>query len=342
MNLVTGATGIIGSHVALKLLQEGKPVIACKQKGSNISKTENLFRYYTSDYKLFFQKIKWVELDLEDIFSIEDALDGIVNVYHCAGLVSFHSKDTKKLYQVNELGTRNLVNGCLHKKIKAFCHVSSIAAIHNPDFAGTLNEEVFWKTSGKESHYARSKYNGEREIWRAIEEGLNAVIVNPGVVISPGFWEQSSSTIFNTCFRGNKFYTNGSGAFISAMDVAACMFFLIENNIYRQRFILIENNYSFKEILSQIQKNFKLLPPNIEVKGLILKFGWLTDSVLSFLTGREQRLTKAMLHSSQNKQLYSNKKLLSHINFPLTPIQRQLEHICRLYLADKSSKGSSI
>ena len=179
MNLVTGATGILGSHVVLALLQSNQPVTACKQKTGDIKKIQELFAYYTPDHQTLFERIKWVDVDICDIFSIEEALQGIANVYHCAGFVSFSGRDRKKLRLVNETGTKNMVDACLHMGVKAFCHVSSIGTLHNLDYMGTLTEEVFWKKSGKESDYAISKYNAEREVWRGMEEGLNAVIVNP-------------------------------------------------------------------------------------------------------------------------------------------------------------------
>ncbi|MGZ4090066.1 MAG: NAD-dependent epimerase/dehydratase family protein [Bacteroidia bacterium] len=191
MNLVTGATGIIGSHVVLKLLQANKPVVAARQKNSDVAAVEKLFAYYTKESARLFQKIKWVEVDVCDIFSVEEALDGITIVYHCAGYISFDRRNREKLFKINEGGTANVVNACLLKNV-TLCHVSSIATINNLDYKDNLDETVFWKTSGRESDYAVSKYNAEREVWRGIEEGLRAVIVNPGVVLSPGFWNQSS------------------------------------------------------------------------------------------------------------------------------------------------------
>ena len=191
MNLITGATGIVGAHVALQLLLQNKPVVAIKREGSDVSKTKKLFSYYTSEADVLFNKIKWINADLNDIYSLLDALDGIETVYHCAGFVSFNSKDNKQMHRVNSDGTANMVNACLEKNIKAFCHVSSIATLQNPDIKKNIDETVYWKSSPYASDYAISKYNGEREVWRGIEEGLNAVIVNPGIILSPGFWSQS-------------------------------------------------------------------------------------------------------------------------------------------------------
>ncbi len=334
MNLVTGATGIIGSHVVLELLQTGQEVVACKRKQSDTKKTEKLFSYYSTEYKKLFAKIKWIELDIFDSFSVEEALFGIKNVYHCAGLVSFNNRDKKKLFQINELGTRNIVNACLQEKVETLCHVSSLSVMHNLDFKLPITEEVFWKSSGKESNYAKSKYNAEKEVWRGMEEGLNAVIVNPGIVLSPGFWNQSSSTIFNTCYRGNKFYTSGKSAFVAAADVAKIMIELVEKRQFGNRYILSENNYSFKEVFDKIQTCFDKPVPTIRANMAILKVGWLVDSIISFVSGKSPILTMSVIHSSQNRQTYSNKKINHTLNYRFKAISREIEDICASYLIE--------
>ncbi|PBQ31772.1 NAD-dependent epimerase [Sphingobacteriaceae bacterium] len=342
MNLVTGATGIVGSHVVLALLQNNQQVIACKQKNSNTQRVENLFAYYTPDYKVLFDKIKWVDVDICDVFSIEEALTNITNVYHCAGFVSFNPKDRKKLFSVNESGTRNVVDACLHKGIKALCHVSSIGTIHNLDYTQILTEEVFWKKSGKESDYATSKYNAEREVWRGIEEGLNAVIVNPGVILAPGFWDQSSSRLFDSSYNGNKFYTNGLGSYIAATDVAKVMIRLVTEGLFGQRFILVENNYTFHNILSHIQTSFKKPAPAINASQSLLATARVLEGFLSLFTGKERKITKALSNSAFNKQLFSNQKVKTALNIEFRPTHEVIGEICTYYLSEKAKLKSSL
>lgn len=341
MNLVTGATGILGSHVLLHVLQNNQPVLAARQKTSDTKAVEKLFSYYTTDYKALFEKIKWVEIDLRDIYSIEDALEGVDTVYHCAGFVSFDKRDRKKLIDINEGGTRNLVNACLKKKTNALCHVSSIGVINNLDYTNDLNEDVFWKRSGNESDYAISKYNAEREVWRGIEEGLNAVIVNPGVILGPGFWNQSSARIFNTCYKGTKFYAPGTTAYIAAPDVARLMVELIQQTKFGQRFILAENNYSFKHIFELIHKNFNKPLPTIGATRLMLNLGRRLDNLRSFFTGKAPTLTKALVNSALNSQKYSNKKLLSLLQFSFSPVEKTLHDICAIYLSEQDHSNTS-
>ena len=334
MNLITGATGLIGSHVAYRLLIEEKPVFAIKQSTSDINKTKKLFSYYTADYENLFKKIKWIEADISDIYSLIDVLEGIEVVYHCAGFVSFDKKDIKRLYKINDEGTANIVNACLEKRIKMLCHVSSIATLQNPDITKNIDESVYWKFSPNASDYAISKYNGEREVWRGMEEGLNAVIVNPSIVLGPGFWNQSSSKLFTTCYHGNSFYTNGSGAVVSALDVANCMITLVNKNHSGKRYILSENNYTFKEICSVIQKLFDKKEPTISAGKPLLTLAKWTENILKTFTGKPQIMTNSMINSLLEKNSYNNNRIKKEIGFEFTPFSDTAKIICSAYIND--------
>lgn len=335
MNLVTGATGIIGSHVVLELLKRGQPVVACRQVTSDLTKVKKLFSFYGPDSEALFQNIKWVEVDIRDVYSIEDALEGITTVYHCAGLVSFNKKDRKKLMDINETGTANVVTACLTKKISCLCHISSIGAINNLDHSEALHEGVFWKTSGKESDYAISKYNGERQVWRGIEEGLNAIIVNPGVVLSPGFWDQSSSRLFETCYRGSLFYTTGSTGYVAATDVATVMVELVSKRLYGERYIVIENNYTFQHIFNQIHKNFGKQLPRFKASRTLMRLGRYAENFISFFRVKNPVITSALINSAFNKQTYSNQKVTKALEYPFKPVDQVIATICQAYLNEK-------
>lgn len=333
MNLITGATGIIGSHVALKLLLAGKPVVACKTKTSDTLKTQKLFSYYAPNYKQLFDQITWVEADVLDIYSIEEALHGISRVYHCAGYVSFDKRNRQKLFKINEGGTANVVNACLEKNV-VLCHVSSIVTINNLDYRESLDESVFWKTSGRESDYAISKYNAEREVWRGIEEGLKAVIVNPGVVLSPGFWEQSSARIFSTCYKGNMFYTLGNVGLVSASDVAEAMIRLTEGQHYANRYILVEKNYTFRQLFNMVQEGFGVKKPSVNASRFILQIGRIADGIISKLQNREPALTQSIINSAMNKQQLSNQKIKKALGFDFEPADPLIKKICDFYRND--------
>lgn len=344
VNLITGTTGLLGSHVVLKLLQQGKTVVAAKQSSSDLSKIKHCFSYYTKDVETLFNKIKWVDLDITDVYSIEEALKGVEHVYHCAGFVSFLEKDFPKLTLLNETGTANLVNACVANlpdgkagKITSFCHVSSLSTINNADYEGELSERIFWKTSGKESSYAISKYNAEREVWRGIEEGLNAVIVNPGFILAPGFWKQSSGKIFSFCKKGNMFYTDGSTAYVDVNDVVEVMVQLMDKQIFNERFILVENSYTFKDIFTQIQKKFGKPAPFFKSGKFLLQLGRMADGILSKITGKDRVLTSNTIRTAVGHKKYSNSKVKSALSFSFKPVNEVLNGICEHFENDLKS-----
>lgn len=333
MNVVTGASGIVGSHVLMRLLLENKPVTACFGPSSNNAPTKKLFSYYGNES--LFEKIKWIEVDLLDQFSVDEALNGAKHVYHCAGLVSFNSKDRKKLFDINEKGTANVVNACLQSGAQ-LCFVSSVATINNADYAADLTEEVFWKKSGRESDYAISKYNAEREVWRGMEEGLSAVIVNPGVILSPGFWDQSSSRLFSATHEGIKYYTNGIAGYVTARDVAQIMILLMEQRQFGNRYILVEGNYSYQKILTKISEGLGKKAPNREASLKEMKFAYYLEKVVGLFTGKSPRISKPMIQSAFNKQGYSSSKIKGALKYNFSSTMSEIETICKLYLQERS------
>lgn len=323
--VVTGATGIVGSHVTMHLLDSGHSVIACKRSQSSLKSLEELFLSCGKQHLL--QKIEWKEADINDVYALDDVIRNAKGVFHCAGMVSFLRSDRQSLKKINTDGTLNVVSACLHANVP-LCFVSSIATLNNTDVKGELTESVFWKRSGKESDYAISKYNAEREVWRAMEEGLEAVIVNPGVVLSEGFRNHSSSAIFDRIRKGLRFYTKGSTAYVAATDLAKAMVMLMEKKKFGQRYIVTEGNYSFHEILTAIAKALEVTPPKTEAGRSLLNLAGFLENVVSFVLGKNAQLSSALINSLLSESRYSNKKISIESGMQFTPIKAEIERIC--------------
>src|SRR5690606_6511664 len=203
MVLVTGGTGLVGAHLLLRLLQSGVAVKAIHRKTSNLKEIEKIFGYYTENAPELFQKILWIEADLNDLPTLDEAFKGITHVYHCAGLISFDPNDYELLRTINTEGTKNIVNLCLAHNIQKICQVSSIAAIGRTLDGQAATEETDWTLEGA-NVYALSKMDSELEVWRGSQEGLAVVIVNPGVIIGPGFWDSGTGLLFQNGFKARK------------------------------------------------------------------------------------------------------------------------------------------
>lgn len=333
MNLVTGASGILGSFVLAELVKQGKRVVPCKQQNSSLDGVKQVFQLYFENNEEKFNSLQWRDLDVLNLGSIEAALEDVTAVYHCAGLVSFKSSQRRRLFQVNEQGTANLVNMCLQKPEIIFCHVSSIITLNNKDYKGPLDEQVYWKSNGHESDYALSKYNGEREVWRGMEEGLQAVIVNPGLILAPGFWQQSSANLLHLLYKGNRFYTKGIVAPVMVMDVARIMILLMNQKHFGKRFIIVENNYSYKQFFEFIRKGFAYKGRLFPIPENLMKWLAFLERILSFFIGRDPRFTPAFLRSLHNKQSYSNESIVKTLNYSFEPLESGIHGLCSRYVA---------
>ena len=250
MIFVTGGTGLVGSHVLLKLAQQSKEFKALKRESSSLDVCKRIFSYYNSDD--LFVKINWVNGDVNDIPSLEEGMKDCNFLIHCAGIVSFSPSDIKLLQKVNIEGTQNIMNVALVSGIKKVGFISSIAALGRNSTFGLVDEECYFQATKKDSNYAHSKYFSEQEVWRASAEGLDVVIVNPSVILGPGDWTRGSSKIFQRIFNGLIFYTEGSTGYVDVSDVAESIIQLLFSDIKNERFIVSGANLKYRDCFDRI------------------------------------------------------------------------------------------
>lgn len=247
-------------------------------------------------------------------------------VYHCAALVSFRKKDFRLMMNINRKGTANIVNVCLDLKIKKLCYVSSTAAVGKVrngtiEFAVESNK---WIQSPLTSGYSISKYSAEKEVWRGIEEGLNAVIINPSIIFGPGDWNESSLSIFRTLKSGLKFYTKGSNAFVDVRDVVRAMITLQNSEINSERFLCTGTNIKFYDLFLLIAKELKVKPPSIFANSFMCGLAWRISALLS-LIGKKSALTRESVKSSQDNVEYDCSKIIKAIGLDFTSIEKTIE-----------------
>jgi len=334
MILVTGGTGLLGSHLLFELIRLGKPVRALKRERSDTSMVHKIFAYYLPDPDESFRKIEWVDCDLLDFTALEDALDGVSEIYHCGGMVSFHPKDHPLMLKVNIEGTANLVNLSFEKKIRKFLYVSSVATLGRNHSAGLTDEETYWKTSIKNTAYSISKYGGEREIWRGMEEGLNAVIVNPSVILGPGFWDGNSG-LFTLLQKGLKYYPKGLNGYVDVKDVVKSMILLMDGNIVNERFIINSENVSYRQLFTWIAEHLRKPAPSIYVSPALSQLAWRIEAVRSFITHSRPNLTKEMAITASQEYLYKNDKIRKALGVGFIPVEESVKDTCRIFLEDQ-------
>lgn len=316
MILVTGATGLVGSHLLAQLLQENEEVKALFRSEKQIEKVKNVFAFYHQT--ALFDKINWVQGDITDIPSLEIVFENVTHVYHCAALISFDPNDEEVLRKINIEGTANIVNCCIDFGVKKLCHVSSIAALGSPkEHESIITEETEWNPEELHSDYAITKYGAEMEVWRGHQEGLEVVIVNPGVIFGFGFPKKGSDVIIQSVKRGLSFYTKGNVGIVSVYDVANGMIQLMKSNNNGERFILVGENIENKKLLTYIAKLSKVKSPSIEANKAMISIAWRLDWLLSKILKRKRKLTKITAAAAiSNKQFDTTKiKSVLHFNF---------------------------
>ena len=275
MILLTGGTGMLGSYLLLDLLKQGQQIIAAKRPQSTLVTTKQVFDAYEEDGKQLFKSIKWVNVDLFSQEDIEQNLDGVSQIYHCAAYISASGNNKDNLIKNNQIITENIVNASLQKKIEKFCYVSSISALGNTQDKQLINEKTLWKPNKNYSSYSISKYYSEMEVWRGIAEGLNAVIVNPSVILGVGDWNKGSANLFKKIFDGLKFYTHGSSGFVNAKDVSLIMIKLMQDNsTFKQNYIVSAENLDFKILFDKMAKALSVKAPFIYAKPFLTQLAW--------------------------------------------------------------------
>lgn len=316
MILVTGATGFLGAELVKQLAQQGTAVRCIKRKTAVIP----------DSLKPFDNLIEWVEADITDIISMENAMEGITHVYHCAAWVSFKQADKEPMIYTNVNGTANVVNLCLLQQAR-LVHVSSIAALGQSKDGELITEKHFIEETPTENIYAISKLESEMEVWRGIAEGLSAVIVNPSVIIGASAGKDGSGQLFETVRKGLSFYTGGSCGLVDVEDVARCMVALMDTEISGERYIINAENWNFKDLTTAIANKFKVKPPGKEAKPWMMELAWRAASFVGMLTGKDPAIDKIAAQSATVVQNYSNTKMKEAIGIAFKPISTTIQEV---------------
>jgi len=312
MILVTGGTGLLGSHLLFELMKTERKVRCLYRDPTKISKVKALFDYYSHGLIHRFDSIEWVQGDILDLVSLKDCFDGIKVVYHCAAQVSFAKRDFKRLLDVNRRGTANMVNFALKYKVEKFAYVSSTATICN-NKALPITENDRWIPSSHTTGYAISKYSAEREVWRATEEGLNVIIVNPSIIFGAGDFMESSMEIFKTVQKGLKLYSPGGNAFVDARNVAYSLVRLTESKIINERFLCVGTNTSFKNMLNILANVLNVNPPSRCVARWIAILAGQISEFIARIINKKPKITLETMKSAYAKEEYSNEKITKTI-----------------------------
>jgi nucleoside-diphosphate-sugar epimerase len=338
MILVTGGTGLVGAHLLYELTNSGLQVKALRRQQSNTDWVKKIFSYYTGRVDELFNRIEWVEGDILDYLSLEEALKGTTSIYHCAAIVSFHGDDNDIMLNNNVKGTGNLIDAAIHNGVRRFCHVSSIAALGKTQDGSEITEETYWTPSKRKSGYSLSKFFSEMEVWRGIEEGLDAVIVNPSIIMGPGNWDIGSPKLFQSIWKGLKYYTKGISGFVDVRDVVKAMILLMGDTTFdqvkNQRFILNAGNLSYQDFFNKIADGLNKPRPRSFASDIKLHVAWRMAKAASFFTGKRPVITRDAISGSNQKNHYSGEKIRTTCGFEYRSLDSSIADIAEIFLKD--------
>lgn len=314
VQLVTGSAGLVGRELVMQLLNAGETVRA-------------LYRNRVPDLPEH-PNLEFVQGDLLDVVELDDWMQDVQHVYHCAGLIKYTPGSRNDLYQINVVATANLVNACLRHSVKKIVHVSSIAALGRSDVS--ISEETKWTDQNNSSVYGESKYWGEMEVWRGAAEGLDVVIVNPGIILGPGDWNEGSTAIFRNVWEGFNWYSTGINGFVDVRDVVRAMIQLMQSEINQERYILVAENKSYRDVFFGIADGFDSPRPKRKVVPFLAELVWRLEWLKSKITGKEPLVTKETARAALGNSVYDNRKLLNTLpSFSYQSIHDTLEYCCR-------------
>lgn len=328
---------MVGAHLLFELCKEQESIKATYRNPKKIGLVKKIFAYYSDNHEELFEKISWIEANVLDLPSLEYAFDAVTKVYHVAALVSFDPKDDKKLLTTNIEGTANIVNLCIEHSVKKLCFVSSIAAL-GPSIHGLpVTEENEWTESP--ITYGISKHYAEMEVWRASQEGVPVVIVNPGVVVAPGFWKSSSGSFFHQAAKGPKYHLPGGTGFVGVNDVTNAMIRLMEGTATNKRYILVNQNWRYKTFAHLLAKGLKKTIPTKKIKPWMLSLFWRWDWLRSHLLGKRRRLSKAVAHLLKNHDIYDGSKIVNDLDFRYEDLENSVERYCAIFLREREPES---
>jgi len=341
MIIVTGGTGLLGSHLLYELANQPGKVVALKRPSSDLEEVRRIFSYYSDEAEELFERIVWVNLDLLNRVDLEHVLHDADRIYHCAAVVSFQPGDRKQMISYNVQSTANVVDSCMAAGVKKLVHVSSSSAIGRPPEGMLADETRIWARSKFSSGYSVSKFKSEMEVWRGIEEGLNAVIVNPTIILGAGFWNRGSSSMFNRIYKGLRYSTTGVTGYVGVQDVVNTMIHLMNSDISGERFILNSENHSFLDIFRMIRgalwqygsrprnrRHFKTFSQGT------LKWLAKLDVFAELFTGKRS-ITRDQVISAFAEVRFSNEKIRKATGMEFTPIIEVIDAVAAQFVKDQ-------
>ena len=324
MIAVTGASGLLGSFVVKRLLQEGHEVTGISRNGLQES-----FQH---------AKLNWQIADVQDPVALSQCLAGANAVIHAAASVSFNPRKRNEIFDINVTGTKNVVDTCLTLGIPKLVHVSSVAALGRKKSDETIYENAQWTDGPLNSDYAKSKYLAELEVCRGTEEGLECSIINPSFILAPVDWNRSSAKIFQYVWSERTFFPPGVANYVDVEDVTTMIFRLLNGNFNGERFIASAGSIPYQQFFAEIATRLDKKAPTVEVPLVLLPLLARLEELKSWMMGQEPTISRESIKSAKAKSVYSNKKAQEKLGIQFKTLAETLDSCCEYFSRTYTTK----
>lgn len=339
MILVTGATGLVGSHLLYELCRNNKKVRALYRNKSRIDKVKHVFGYYEKDSSALFSKIEWIKADILNRDDLNKAVKNCNLIYHCAAIVSFNPQKREETVQLNLQMTKNIVDAAIENSVFDFCHVSSIATLGRLGADDFVDETAVFNHADSHSAYSIGKFKAEEYVLAAQERGLKALIIKPSVIIGPGWWQEGSGKFFSQVYKSMPYYTSGKTAFVDVRDVVQATAELVEKGIRNDTFIISAENISYKDFFSKIATSLNKKPPYIKIPMFLSELIWPIAELVAYVSGKEPILNRYTARTSQKSNQFTGEKLEKRLNFKHRDIDTSIKEYGAFFLKDIREKS---
>ena len=326
---LTGGTGLLGTYFLIKAIDQGHSVSAIYRNEKSIELSKKIFALQGAQILEKFSQVKWIKVDLNNPLEIDEVILPQQIVVHCAGMVSFLPKDEKVMYECNFIATQNLVNVCIEKGVKKFIHISSVSTLCKED---TIKDETSFMRPPKEAgFYGKSKYMAEMEVWRGMQEGLNAVVLSPSIILGVHNWEKGSSKMFDVASKGLLFFTDGKTGFIDVYDVVNAIFIVAEKDTQQKRYCLNAENIFYRDFFERLHRLFGKPIPKYRAGKFLTAIYWRFEWLKSKLTNTDPLITKESANTAHSIRIFSGERFAKEFNYQYIPIDQTIKNSAEKY-----------
>jgi len=305
MILVTGATGHIGNTLIRQLLERGESVRGLVLPGEDTTSLRDL-------------DVDIVEGNVLDHLSLAQAFQDVHLVYHLAGVISIMSGKNEKMWQVNVEGTKNVIEAATNAGVNRMVHTSTIHALRRPPDGVTMDESLPFDPHNPYGEYDRSKAAASLEVLKAVERGLDAVIVCPTGVIGPYdyFRSEMGSMILEYLKARIHYIFDGSYDFVDVRDVAQGMILACEKGRTGESYLLSGEDVSLIRLQEMVHEEAEIETlGKVRIPNVFVKWFAGTAELFYKVTKLQPRYTRYSIETITGNSKVSSAKARTELGY---------------------------